>query len=86
MDEHRLAAIRDMAPGSVRYLPASFEKRFARGVAARAEDPAFEPTPRQWVQIQRLAHRYRRQAPVAHSVLCEACGPEKMAPLFGTMT
>jgi hypothetical protein len=71
-----------MAPGQVRYLPASFEKRFARSVAERVDDPTFEPSAKQWAQIARLAHRYRRQVPAAHTVLCGVCVQGEQLPLL----
>jgi hypothetical protein len=80
------ASIVALLPGMVRYLPASFEKRFGRAVASRAiDDPTWEPSEKQWAQIRRLAHRYRRQIPRAHDVLCEACGPEHTAPQSAEM-
>jgi hypothetical protein len=74
-------AIVRLAPGAVRYLPASFGKRFARAMAAQAlAEPEFEPSLKQWEQIRRIAHRFRRQAPGAHLVLCGTCTPAPQLP------
>ena len=81
MDARQLAAITALA--LVSYTPGCWDKRFARAMAEQATEPTFEPTTKQWAQIQRVAHRYRRQVPAAaHRTLCATCGPEMTVPLF----
>lgn len=68
-------AIIAKALGACSFLPGSWDKRFARSMAFRAEHPeggCF--TERQRVHILRLAHKYRRQIPtsVLELVLDEA--------------
>lgn len=42
-------------------LPGSFEKRFARNMAKRLEDPAWELNEKHRDTLRRLAHNYRVQ-------------------------
>lgn len=53
-----------IALGACRFVPGSWEKRFARDMAARArarpEDPLM---PKQARWLRRLHHKYRRQIP-----------------------
>lgn len=51
--------------GGCRFLPASWDKRFCRDMAAIAEhSPDLEFTERQSTHLIRLVHKYRRQMPV----------------------
>jgi hypothetical protein len=43
------------------FLPGSWDKRFARDLAARAEDPEATITEKQAAALARLTQRYRRQ-------------------------
>ena len=48
------------------FLPASWDKRFARDIAAQAEHrPDMPLTDRQAAHLLRLVHKYRRQLPTA---------------------
>jgi hypothetical protein len=58
-EAERQAALR---LGGCRFAPATFDKRFARDMAARAEsDPSLELSDKQRENLWRLAHRFRRQ-------------------------
>ena len=54
---------RDMARalGQCSFLPGSWDKRFARDMAAMAEDPDAALTRRQAETLMEVCHRYRRQ-------------------------
>ena len=47
--------------GAVSYLPASFDKRFARNMAALANHVDYTLTDRQRWLLWRMVYRYRRQ-------------------------
>ena len=53
-----------LALGRCTFLPASWDKRFARDMASAAQHaPASEITDRQRAHLLRLCHKYRRQIP-----------------------
>jgi hypothetical protein len=53
-----------LALGMCRFAPATFDKRFARDLRARAQDKEPLITDAQAVVLARLAHRYRKQIAV----------------------
>lgn len=59
-DDERAVAL---ALGKVNYLPASWDKRFGRDMAALAQQPDAALTEPQRTSLWRLRHRYRRQIP-----------------------
>lgn len=64
-DERWLAL--SLEPGRITYLPASWDKRFARSLAEKARDPDALLSERQREQMRRMAHRYRGQLGIAAS-------------------
>jgi hypothetical protein len=58
-DEVRMAR----ALGACRFAPATFDKRFARDIAARAEKPEPTITEAGAACLRAKVHRYRRQIP-----------------------
>ena len=54
-------AMKALSPDRVRYLPASFNKRFGRDMAALAEKEEYSLTDRQRWLIWRMVYRYRKQ-------------------------
>jgi hypothetical protein len=56
------------------FLPASWDKCFARNMAATANDPAIAFTERQQAQLVRLANRYRRQLDTTTIMLAQDLG------------
>lgn len=66
-----------LAPGRVRYLPGSSDKRIARMLAEWAEAPEPTITPKMREQMSRLLSRYRRQV-VDSAVLLELLAGQMM--------
>lgn len=59
-DQHAMA----IHLGACRFLPASFDKRFARDMwAIAAENPEKELTEKQHTYLCRAVYKYRRQIP-----------------------
>jgi len=66
----------------VSFLPGSWDKRFAKDMMLRAQDPEFAPTEKQLACLGRLLHRYRRQikamtvylSPDQYRRICQARG------------
>ena len=54
-------AMKALGPGRVTYLPASFNKRFARSMEQLAEQETYTLTDRQRWLLWRMVFRYRRQ-------------------------
>ena len=50
--------------GNCRFAPATFDKRFARDIASLARQANPSLTPRQWLFMWLLLHRYRRSVNV----------------------
>lgn len=67
-----------LAIGNVRYLPGTWDKRFARKMAEIAEqNPAKELSEGQKTQVYRILYKYRKQMPRLYELnknhyLCKA--------------
>jgi len=59
-DAERQMAL-SLSPGKVTYLPGSFDKRFARDMAALAMETEPQITEKQAALLVEKIHRYRRQ-------------------------
>ena len=71
-DKHAIYARIACALEACSFLPGSWDKRFARNMAAKSRHaPAGDFTEKQRVHLIRLAHRYRRQIPVAVIILAQ---------------
>ena len=56
-----------LALGNVRFLPASFDKRFAQNMHGLASvEPEKELTEKQVEWLYRILYKYRKQVPVAY--------------------
>ena len=75
-DERRMA----VALGRCRFVPATFDKRFGRAIAARAELEAPKISLGEADLLRRLTKRYRRQLAPAIVALSESPTPPASAP------
>ena len=60
----KVDSVASVCLGNCRFAPATFDKRFARDIASLARQANPSLTPRQWLFMWLLLHRYRRSVNV----------------------